>query len=55
MGQVLSETDIKAFRDDGFLTPFDVYSEDDAAVLGAARAFETARPWADRRPPEAPG
>ena len=27
----------------------------DAAVLGAARAFETARPWADRRPPEAPG
>lgn len=26
----------------------------DAAVLGAARAFEAARPWADRRPPEAP-
>ena len=38
MGQVLSETDIKAFRDDGFLTPFDVYSEDDAAVLGAKYA-----------------
>lgn len=27
----------------------------DAAVLGAARAFEAARPWADRRPPAAPG
>jgi aspartyl-tRNA(Asn)/glutamyl-tRNA(Gln) amidotransferase subunit A len=27
----------------------------DAAVLGAARAFEAARPWAARRPPEAPG
>ena len=26
----------------------------DAAVLGAAAAFEAARPWADRRPPEAP-
>ncbi len=24
----------------------------DAAVLGAAAAFEAARPWADRRPPE---
>src|SRR2546428_2581240 len=24
---------------------------DDAGVLGAAAAFERARPWADRRPP----
>lgn len=38
MGRALSETEIKAFRDDGFLTPFDVYSEDDAAVLGAKYA-----------------
>ena len=27
----------------------------DAAVLGAAATFEAARPWTDRRPPEAPG
>jgi len=25
---------------------------DEAAVLRAAAAFETAQPWADRRPPE---
>lgn len=35
MPKALTTTEIKSFHDDGFLTPFDVYSEADAATLGA--------------------
>lgn len=35
MGKALSEADIKAYRDNGFLTPFDVYSAEEAAGLHA--------------------